>query len=279
MNELLNFSNFNNHPMTTEPVHAPNTRRSILPLSFFALVLLAGCSGTPGIDMSGPIDAREVMRLVTERNAAIIAIEGYGSISIDSPEMSNSASISMKMLKPDSLQLDITGPFGVTVARSLVSSKGFIFYNGLENTVAEGPTTAANLRRFLRVTLEFSDILDILSGAIDLPATEVVSDSRRENDLYILTWSDKDGSREYSVDLNYLAIRRYIRRNLDGDIMEEVNYKDYRKRGDVYLAQIVSISRPPQEESLSLVFQNQIVNDYPVVFTFSSPKSARRVYY
>jgi hypothetical protein len=248
--------------------------------TLFAAAVFAACSSAPAIDTSGPIDPREVMRLVAERNNAITAVEGYGTISVDTPEMSNSGSITVKMLKPDSLQLDINGPFGMTIARSMLTSKDFIFYDGFNNTVSEGPTTADNLRRFLRVGLEFSDILDIISGAIRLPSEAMGQpDGYLDNGNYILTWKDDEGSREYTVDLKYLAVRRYIRRDSIGDVTEEVNYKDFRKRGDHQLPQVVSIARPAKEESLSLVFQSQTVNDFPVVFSFSAPKSARRIYF
>jgi outer membrane biogenesis lipoprotein LolB len=255
--------------------------RIIAYLSPAALALfLVACSSTPAIDMSGPIDANDVLRLVAERNAAIRALEGYGSISIDSPELSNSGSISMKMLKPDSLQIDISGPFGVTVARSLITSRSFMFYDGFNNTVVEGPTTSDNLRRVLRVGLEFGDILSILSGAIALPErTGEGMDSYRDNDRYVFIIRDDAGSREYSVNLNYLAVQRFIRRDLAGDITEEVNYRDYRRKSGHTLPHVISISRPMYEESLSLVFQNQTVNDYPVTFTFSAPRSAKRVFF
>jgi outer membrane biogenesis lipoprotein LolB len=249
-------------------------------LAVSLLFVLAACSSTPGINSSGPIETRDVLRLVSERNSAITAVEGYGTISIDSPEMSNSASISVKMLRPDSLQLDINGPFGVTVVRSLVTRNSFIFYDGFNNTVAEGPTTSDNLRKVLRVGLEFEDILDIVSGAIRLPDESLgLPEGFRDNDNYMLTWKGDTGSREYTVDLRYRAVRRYIRRDKTGDIMEEVNYKDFRKRGQHHLPQVMSISRPASEESLSLVFQNQTVNDFPVQFSFSAPRSAKRVYF
>lgn len=244
------------------------------------LLLVTACSSTSGIDTSKPIDPAEVMRLVEKRNREIVALEGYGRISIDSPEFSGSGSINVKLLKPDSLQLDITAAFGVTIARGLLTSTTFQFYDGSNNTVVEGQSTAHNLRRLLRVGLEFGDILDVLSGTIRLPehTASPAPEGVLQGDMYILTWSDEHGSMEYSIDPRYTAVRRLIRRDSFGDITEEVNFRDYRRKGSVFLPQIVSITKPSYDESLTVVYNNQAINELPMKFSFSFPKSARRIH-
>lgn len=242
-------------------------------------LLFAGCASTPAIDTSKPIEYSRVMELVEQRNSALLSLEGYGKISIDSPEISNSGSVALTVLKPDSLQLEISGPFGVTLARVMVTCNDFVFYNGWENTVAEGETTIHNLRKFLRLALSFSDILDIMTGTLgfglvprnDAPATAL------DGSAYTLRWKIDGETQEYVVDLDYLAVQRYTRRDADGRILEEIIFRDFRKKSDLYLPQVVSINRPSTDESFSLVYSSQTINDLPVEFTFSYPKSARKI--
>lgn len=250
-----------------------------LTLPLFALILLAGCAATPAIDTSKPIDHREVMRLVEERNTQVIALEGYGKISIDSPAFSGGGSIAVTLLKPDSLQLEIRAAFGVTVARALVTDRNFQFYDGMKNTVATGETNAQNLQRVLRLSLAFEDILNILTGTFGFGSAPegITPTALLDGSSYTLTWITDDETQEYVVDLDYLAVQRYTRRDGDGTILEEVAFRDFRKKSGLYLPQVVGITRPGLEESLTLVYDSQTINDLPLEFTFSYPKSARKI--
>ncbi len=247
--------------------------------SLLLLSLLAGCAGTPAVDTSKPIDPREVMRLVTERNQSLQSLEGYGKLSIDSPEFSNSGAIALTILKPDSLQLEITGPFGMTFARAMVTQRDFHFYNGVENTIVQGETTVQNLRRVLRLSLRFTDILDMLTGTVgfELAPENAAPESTLDGSSYTMRWSVDGGSIAYVVDLDYLAVQRFTRRDDAGDILEDITFRDFRRKSGIHLPQIVMISRPDRDESFSLVYDSQNINDLPVDFTFSYPPSARKI--
>ncbi|MDT8322539.1 MAG: DUF4292 domain-containing protein [Bacteroidota bacterium] len=247
--------------------------------SLILLSLLVGCAGTPAIDTSKPVDHREVMRLVGERNRSLQSLEGYGKLSIDTPEFANSGAIALTILKPDSLQLEITGPFGMTVARAMVTQRDFHFYNGVENTLVQGETTVHNLRRVLRLSLRFADFLDILTGTVGfaLAPADAVPETVLDGSSYTMRWPVEGGSIAYVVDLDYLAVQRFTRRDDAGDILEDVTFRDFRRKAGIHLPQIVMISRPDREESFSLVYDSQSINDLPVEFTFSYPPSARKI--
>lgn len=258
------------------------SRLSLLFSTFFfstILAILAGCSGTPGIDTSKPIDPMEIMRRVEQRNREVLALRGYGKISIESPAFSGGGSIQVVILKPDSLQLEISGPFGVTVARGLVTDRSFQFYDGMNNTVTEGATTTENLRRVLRFPIAFSDILEILTGTLGFGAVpgDVAPTGALQGNSYILTWESEGQSLEYTVDLGTFAVQRFARRNEEGELLEEILFRDFRGKAGIDMPQIVSITRPMDDESLSIAYDRMAVNDFPVTFSFSYPKSARRI--
>lgn len=241
-------------------------------------ITVFGCAGTPAIDTSKPIDPDRVITLVEERNAVLQAMEGYGKLSVDSPEFSNSGSVALTILKPDSMQLEISGPFGVTLARAMVTRTDFVFYNGWENTVAEGETTVRNLRKVLRLALGFSDILDIMTGTFGfgLAPDGIPPVTALDGSEYTLTWRDGEETLEYVVDLDYIAVQHFTRR-VGGIVQEEITFRDFRKKSGFHLPQVITISRPSNNESFSLVYSSQSINDLPIKFTFSYPNSARRI--
>jgi hypothetical protein len=254
--------------------HAPT-----LAVLVAALAVLAGCTATPGIDSSKPVDPREVMRLVEQRNRQVLALKGSGKISVESPEFSGGGTIRISTLKPDSLQLEINGPFGVTVARGMVTGQSFQFYNGYDNTISEGATTPQNLRRVLRFPIAFSDVQDILTGTLGFGAAprDAAPTAVMKDDGYVLQWTAEGHTLEYTVDLATFAIRRFVRRGADGEILEEILFRDFRRKGDLEMPQIVSVTRPVDEENLTIAYDRMTINDLPMEFTFTYPKSARRI--
>lgn len=243
------------------------------------LAVLSGCSGTPGIDTSKPIDPQEIIQRVQSRNNEVKALRGYGKLSVESPAFSGGGSIQVLILKPDSLQLEINGPFGVTVARGLVTGESFQFYDGMNNTVSEGRTNASNLQRVLRFPITFSEILATLTGTLDFSAVpgNAAPIGVLKGNTYILTWESEGQSLEYTVDLSSFAIQRFTRRNDEGELLEEILFRDFRGKAGIDLPQIVSITRPMDDESLSIVYDRMTVNDVPVTFSFTYPKSARKI--
>ena len=255
------------------------SRFSALTLSVSLAVVLLACSGTKGIDASGPLDPAAVIAAVEARNAEVRALTGEGTISVDTPELANTGNIEVRILKPDSMLLIITGPFGMSVAKGLVTSSDFTFYNGLENSVATGATTAKNLKNIIRIPIEFRDIVDIASGTMGFerrPVNVIPTGAAMEGG-YRLTYAGASESTTYDIDLEHSAVKRYLRKSAGGDIIEDVTFKDFRKKADLYLPTIITILRPGFSESISLVYERMSLNNPPLDFSIRIPKSATKI--
>ncbi|MDX9758252.1 MAG: DUF4292 domain-containing protein [Bacteroidota bacterium] len=266
--------------MTTPTVPTLVRIPTLSPLpSLLILLLFVGCASTPAIDTSGPIDPREIMRRVEERGRDIRALTGSGKISVETPEFSGGGSIQVRLLKPDSLQLEINGPFGVTVARGLVTDRDFQFYDGMNNTVATGETNAKNLQRVLRFPITFADILAVLTGSMGFAAAprDIDPVGRLDGGSYLLEWRGEAESLEYAVDIRTLAVLRFTRRNAEGEILEEFRFRDFRSHAGIDVPHILALTRPMENESLTIVYDRVTINDFPMVFDFSYPRSARRI--
>jgi hypothetical protein len=244
-------------------------------------ILICSCSNTRGVDKADGLTAPEVISLVENRNARVAGMSGSGMISIDSPEFSNSGSIELKLLKPDSLLFELSGPFGVRVAKGLVTGKAFTLYNGLDNTVAEGATDMKTLKQVLRISIEFRRIMQILSGTMSIEADRAGSVPRgiREDNFYRILYTDKAETIEYLVDLSVESVKRYTRKTTDGQVIEDIYFKDFRKKSGIYLPTVITVERPPAEESLTLVYERQTLNDLPMDFTFKIPASATKIHF
>jgi len=256
-------------------------RPTTIPFLFLMIITatFSSCSTGWKFDLNKPIDPGNVISVVEARNVRLRSMTANGKLSVDTPEFANTGSLSLRLSKPDSLLIEISGPFGVSVAKGFITKQSFTFYNGMENTVATGSTTVANLRKVLRVSLSFHDMLDIISGTVGFGNHQAkgFAPGILDGSVYHLIATTDDGSIEYFVDLNLEAIKRYIRKDGDGEIIEDVTFRDFRKRYGLYLPTIISINRPVDEETLSLVYDEQTINKLPLDFTFRVPGSARKI--
>jgi hypothetical protein len=245
----------------------------------FASTLFQGCSGSSGIDTRRPLTPDDVMRHVEAHNAEMFALSAYGRISIDSKELSNSGNITVRLLKPDSVYMEVTGPFGVSVFKGLVDRRSFTFYNGVDNLVLAGASTASNLRNVLRVGIGFDDIMQILSGTMGfrMQPEGASMQGRLDGGLYFISWSDANGSGEYTVDAKYEAVKHFVRKNSGGEIIEDITFKDFRRQSGRWLSHIIVLERPLNEESITIVYEQIKINDVPMDFAFKIPASARRI--
>lgn len=256
-------------------------QKKILFVFFLILLFLAdGCSPEKSISITKAMSIEEIIRTIEARNAQIRSMRGYGEISIDTPEISNNGSIAVRLLKPDSLLVEITGPFGVNVVKGLVTRTDFKFYNGLENKLFLGATNAKNLRTILRMHVEFSEIINLFAGCLSFSQrpSGVTPQLMWSGSECSIIYTTKDESIEYVVDTDYGSIVRYIKKDSTGEVIEEIKLKDFKRKSDFYIPFVISTSRPSLEQSLSLFYETLSVNDRPIDFTLKIPQSAVKVY-
>jgi hypothetical protein len=143
--------------------------RSRLPLALVTLMLIvASCTSSPTLrnTKSTPIsidpDRAKIDRVlqwldqVSLRSSGIAAT---GSLTVADDVTSQDANFSLKSKRieqpsndhatitnrVDSLSIEVTGPFGISVARFVASPEHYVLYNALQSETMEGPTDPTSL--------------------------------------------------------------------------------------------------------------------------------------
>ncbi len=106
----------------------------------------------------------ELREQVNKNSMKLQSLDANGEISIDSPEMSNTGSITVSINKPDSVFTKLEGPFGIDVANLLITRNNFIYYNVMDNKVIRGPSTQQYLSIIMKIKIDFDDIINAFSG-------------------------------------------------------------------------------------------------------------------
>jgi len=243
-----------------------------------SIFILSGCIP------SKPTEEVEILsteRLITKLEAnrrRIRTFEGNGTITIKTNEINNSASFRVVLIKPDSLYLTITGPFGIELAQALVTSKDFIFYDALQNTAYKGLQSSDILRQIFKIDLSFGDIMDAYIGSVNLTNNLYRSPNTFHvvYDKYLLTYKDSstENIAEYEVDVRNLGILHYLLKNSSGNELLEGKYSNFELLETVAIPAKIEVTNRSQNESIVIDYKAMTANKKNIYIDFKLPDDA-----
>lgn len=254
-------------------------RRSISFILLCGLFLL-GCAPTASRRTLSvkDIDVRTLLLNISHHQDTFKSIEAEGSVAIQTPTFSNSGSIELHAKRPDSMFIKIEGPFGIDVANILLTQKKFLIYNSLENRLIRGTTSRHAIGSLLHIDIDFSGILDLCGGVVPIeqdspPPSEYTVD----DDRYLLVFHKTSGISRYWVDPETYSITRIQVEDLQGNILWEVRFSDYRSLDAIWLPFKMKVNDYHGGKSFTIMYSNARLNVQHVSFPFSFPDNAEQI--
>jgi outer membrane lipoprotein-sorting protein len=132
---------------------------------FLSVLLIWGCAGSRETSTIKINTIADLQKYFERRDEQINTFIGSGSITIETPESANNARFKVKIKKPDSLLIELTGPFGISVGTLMLSRQTYIFYNSLENRVQRGSSDINSLKPIVNLDFSFDDIINLFTGS------------------------------------------------------------------------------------------------------------------
>jgi outer membrane lipoprotein-sorting protein len=239
----------------------------------------AGCASVPKPDLAGKtLNPETVQRIVRGNYEKVRSMTGSGTISVETPEMAQSGSFELFLRKPDSILVRIEGPFGISVGSALITRGEFVFYNSLQNQVVTGPVTSTNLNRILRVKLTFDELLTVFTGGSFLASDDASPDTVAvEDNQYILTYKNSDGSRRYWLDPSSLLITRIQHLDQQGKLYFEERYEKFRTFGEASLPRFIRVTQHTSQRMIGVTFSSLAINTGGAPLVVDIPKNAERI--
>lgn len=206
------------------------------------------------------------------------SLTGDGTLRIETSSFSQSGDFILALRKPDSIQITVEGPFGITVAQALITRTTFQAYSALENKLYTGPTSAENLRKAIRLDLGFDDVMALFTGGRVLDADRRTPDESGTDggDAFFL-FRDGEVGRRYVIDPTSLAIRKVQLLDANGIMTFEQSYADFEARDGANLPRRIRATNHARRQIISLTYNVIRPNDQDIRFSFSPPSNARRV--
>ncbi|HEX9006439.1 MAG TPA: DUF4292 domain-containing protein [Bacteroidota bacterium] len=248
-------------------------------LALLPLLLLASCAPrTEGVALD---TRRTPVSLLTQRvrelDSRLHTLTGRGSMSFETPSQGGSASFEVSMRKPDSLLLELEGPFGIGVGTFFLSRQRYVMYNSLENAVASGPPSGSSLRSLLPVNLTYEQMFSAFSGTFPLPDHDSTLSYSVDGDRFLLRYQCEEGTCSYWVDADDLLVRRFEMRDGSGQVFLEGESSGLIEKDGTRIPRRVSISMPQDARRVAIAFSAASINTEDLSFAFTVPSNARKL--
>ena len=249
---------------------------------FSPLILIAGCTGSEAGEQKeiNKIPLKEIKEKVNKNSQAIESLEASGTISIDSPEMSNSGSIEIRIKKPDSVYVKLEGPFGISIANALITRNDFIYYNVQENLVITGPSTDINIGAILRIKVSFDELLNSFAGSFHFESDNNDSmNAVSENNAYLILVNKTYIKQKFYIEPNSFFVSRYSVVDPADKLLFDVNYSNFTSETagglNINFPNYIILNRPDIKQTVWLKYENKVINKKNISFKIKVPKSAK----
>ncbi len=247
---------------------------AVLTAAAAVTLAFAGCSAVQPTAVKTDSSAADVVRRTNARVSTINTMRASGTLAIDSPTMSNSASFQLNVRRPDSAKIVIRGPFGIRVGEALFTGTRFTFYNALNNEVVRGDVLEDGMPGLMDLHIKPADIYNTLSGTRTFSAGETVPDSFSISDnRYVLVFLHGDERTRYEVDPESYAILSVRQISPQGVTSMEEEYAFSRQGDGVFEPESVRILR--EESAVLLSYERVKRNGALDPFTIEIPDDAR----
>lgn len=234
-------------------------------------VLLMSCAPSSVVKEEN-LTAEEVFKRVEERNEAVRTLRGRGTVSIESPERSISGAFTLSMKKPDSLLMDVRGPFGIHVGSLSLTRQSFQYYNSLENTLMQGTPDSSALLSILRVNLSVDKIFESFSGSYPVVKGSLLRFSST-GDEYLAAFSQGGNILEYRIDAGTFIVTDYLVKDSDDKVLFKAESSMITTGSNVPTPSALSVAFPDEARKVTLHYREITLNE-DVQCSFRAPKGA-----
>ena len=243
------------------------------------LVFLVSCAPRrEGILLdTGRTSAAELTSMTDSADARLRTLNGNGNIAFESPEINGSAAFTLNVRKPDSLLVQLEGPFGIDVGLFFLSRDRFVMYNSLQNTVIAGAPSTQALRSLIPVDLSYEQIFAVFTGLLRLPEHQTLVEYTVDDGQFLLRYKSKGGVNSYWLDPDGLLVRRFEMRDQEGELVLEGASTGTIDQDGLRIARRLSLTMPREGRRVSVAFYHADLNASDLEFSYSIPASARKI--
>lgn len=246
-------------------------RAAVVCMTLCAAAVLISCASTEKITRPEPIPAGELLEKIGSRISNVQFMEAEGTLTIESPAQSGTASFDLQIHRPDSIWLRMTGPFGTSVGTLMLSRERFVFYNAWEKRLVTGRPDTETMARVFNLDLSFDEITNGFLGSLRMPLLfEPNSIASIQDGQYVLRTRSDEGSGEFWIDGETSLITKSAEFDVLGKPMRIGSATRIRNTDGFAMPHLIRITLPQQKQGVTIAYRAIRINR-PQKFHFSLP--------
>ncbi len=246
---------------------------------FVFILLFGSCSPrTAGVALdTNSVSPRELIAMVQNNSNRLITLAGSGTMSFESPAMSGTGWFSAVLKRPDSLLVQVEGPFGIDIGTLFLSKDYYLVYNSLENRVVTGIPSSQSIRAVIPFDLTYEQILSAFAGVFTNPSSEGEPvEYKIDNGEFLLSYQCGNDVCRYWIDPEYLLVTRVQRTGPQDDVLLEAKGESILEEDGVAAPKRIEIRFPGENRGILIAYSSLRLNVANPSFAFSIPDNARR---
>jgi outer membrane lipoprotein-sorting protein len=236
-------------------------------------LLFAGCATSLRTARELTLDPDTVKEMVRRRIDAVGTLRGEGVVTIESPEESGSSSFTLDLKKPDSILVNLSGPFGIRFGTLQFTRERFVFYNYQDNYAFIGKSDGSTLHSMFNLRMTFDQVMRAFTGEFFSPGATAPDSFSTDGESYVFTYRLDGGRTEYRVDGRDYFVRSYRVIDSSGRATVTATASEPEEDDGVVTPRLVRVVFPAERRSISVAYSEVEINR-EAGCSFTLPKSA-----
>ena len=251
----------------------------IILLVISSLRMLSCAHGIRLENLPDTVSPETISQNLKKNSSLFSTMEGRADLIIESPEYSDRLSLNVYLHYPDSILVQIRGPFGMRVATFFMTSDTLLFYDRQNGEYYKGSFSAGTIKKFIMADMNFIEIIDFFSGFPLLSESASQWKKYSNEDYFLLRNEEIFYNEEYRIDRSGYFILQILRYNLQGKLLFEKTFRRFDLNNGIFLPKIVEYYNPEQQHKLTIAYRYKNINK-PLkesVFDIKIPDSAKEI--
>jgi hypothetical protein len=186
-----------------------------------------------------------IMKEVNDRAAAIDLVHSEGEVYVKSKTVNQNGEIEIKAKKKDDFWFRIWGSLAFVSKDAFIAHfnrNNFTYFNNLDDKVIEGPSTDENIGYITRIKCSFDDMMNALTGTVNIPYNRDTISYTDDDNYYMLTL--KSGKiRKYWIKKSNYQVDKYVYLNKQQMVTLSFEFSNYMMAGNGQYAKKVEITK------------------------------------
>lgn len=202
-----------------------------------------------------------------------------GTASIGGESQFGSFPFSAVLRGRDTMALTLTGPFGITAARIVITGDSFFVVNYLLREVHTGWIGSNNLSQILPIPVSLGDLITVFLGSPPDRAEGWVREQRQDGSA-LLTRKTPIGAEFAHLDTSNGFLRQYQRKSSNGDTELNIVFQDRKLLDTVAVPGKVHVSMDNQRQVVSVTINDAAIKNVNAkAISLEAPSGFRRYTY